>query len=135
MRSTRLRKNGKPNLRRASQYPQQPYQRQPPRPTPFERSPIPFLAPSQFSRIQEFGERFKRIVSEPIFKRSSGGDEEDFTSKIKPRKRPPPPWLAEKMYGSRQDQDQNDQDQGSEEDQEDGGFDDGPPLQLRRRIR
>lgn len=132
MRSTRLRKSGKPNLRRASQYPAQPQQRQPPRPTPFERSPIPFLAPSQFSRIQEFGERFKRIVSEPIFKRSSG-DEEDFTAKIKPRKRPPPPWLAEKMYGSRQDQDdQNDQ---AEDDQEDGGFDDGPPLQLRRRIR
>lgn len=127
MRSTRLRKSGNPNLRRASQYPALPQQRQPPRPTPFERSPIPFLAPSQFSRIQEYGERFKRIVSEPIYKRSSG-DEEDFTSKIKPRKRPPPPWLAEKMYGSRQEEEQEDQDDG-------GGFDDGPPLHLRRRIR
>lgn len=122
MRSTRLRKSGKPNLRQVSQYPAPYQQRQPPRPTPFERSPIPFLAPSQFSRILEYGERFKRIVSEPIYKRSSG-DEEDFTSKIKPRKRPPPPWLAEKMYGSSHDQGQ----------EEDGG--DGLPLQLRRRIR
>jgi hypothetical protein len=124
MRGTRLRKSNKPNLRKASQYPAQtPI----PRPTPFERSPIPFLAPSQFSRIQEFGERFKRIVSEPIFKRSFG-DEEDFTAKIKPRKRPPPPWLAEKMYGSR-----NENEGESEEDQEDGG--DDSPFHPRRRIR
>ena len=94
-----------------------------------EGRPI-YLSKALFSKIQGFGKRFNDLVSQSS-NRIPKIDEDDLSAsiKVKPR-RPPPPWLAKKMYGDSENQEREPEREGNQEETEEE-----TPSYLRKRLR